>query len=147
MKILEKRTVLTLEAAALVVLLWAVSWVYDLMESDPLTVTAPGEMENFTVHAGDVFTFERNVCTTKDLVVTVHREFHNIDNGKKYMLKSIRYVAYAEDGCYATRFDTEVPKLLHTGAYEYRPILIYNTNASKTVAKPAPFVHLEVIDE
>lgn len=142
--LIEKQTKTTLVVALFFSTLWGYTWVQDSLERDPLSIE--GQSEAVQVQAGDLFNFNRDVCSTKDLNVSVHREFHNLESGKKYMLPSIRYVAYAKDGCYKTQFATPVPLQITPGIYEYRPILIYNVNSRKTVTKPAPFVSVEVIE-
>lgn len=114
------------------------------MQPDPLTVTHPGGVDLFEGRAGEKFTFWRKVCTAQNVAVTVHREFHSLATGEKYMLKSVQYVAYTEDGCYSTQFETMIPARIPPGVYEYRPILIYAVNQSKTITKPAPPVRVVV---
>lgn len=62
------------------------------------------------------------------------------------MMPGIAYVAYAEDGCYPAEFAADVPQRIPPGRYEYRPILIYQVNERRQIAKPAPYVKVEVIE-
>lgn len=120
---------------------------WKLYADDPLTVTYHGEPDRTVfLNPGDSFTFRRDVCVEQDIDVTVHREFHSMTSGDKFMLSGIRYVAYAEDGCYTAEFSATVPDRMPVGPYEYRPILIYDVNNRLTIAKPAPFVRVEVIE-
>lgn len=119
---------------------------FKLLEDDPLSIEHAGETEFYTLSDGEEFTFERSVCVTKDLLVAVHREFHNLDTGDKYMLSSISYAANAADGCYSVQFAADVPARIPSGRYEYRPILIYKVNDKLTITKPAPFVTLEIVE-
>jgi hypothetical protein len=120
---------------------------YRMYADDPLTVTYSGTPEQtFYLKQNDEFIFSRDVCVYQDLDVTVHREFHNIETGNKYMMNGVRYVAYADDGCYTTEFSANVPARVPVGSYEYRPILIYDVNRNLTIAKPAPVVRIEVIE-
>ena len=143
--IIDKRTKLTLFIAALFAAFYFVDYVFSLAEKDPLTVEQVGEDSQRFVKVGGLFVFDRKVCTTKDLKVTVHREYHHIESGKKFMLSGIRYVAYAKDSCYETQFTAVVPAGIPTGEYEYRPILIYDVNNRKTIAKAAPVVRINVL--
>ena len=114
----------------------------DRLETDPLTIEAVEGVEKYTLTDGDEFTFKRKVCVTADLIVTVHREFHNVLSAEKYMLPSISYVGYAKDGCFKIEFASSIPHRIPAGVYEYRPILVYEVNDSLTISKPAPPVRL-----
>lgn len=116
------------------------------LESDPLTIVHTSTAESYSLSKGSEFTFERSVCVAKDLLVTVHREFHNIETGDKYMLPSISYAASSQDGCFNVQFATTIPERIPYGIYEYRPILFYKVNEGLTITKPAPIVTVEVIE-
>ena len=142
--LVEKRTKSLLYIAFAFVAFYFSTLLMQTYEKDPLSVKPSTEEERFVVAAGDSFVFSRQVCTEKDLAVTVHREFHNTETGNKFMLAGVRYVAYASDSCYETEFLTQTPLQLERGEYEYRPILIYNVNNIKTITKPAPKVFVTV---
>jgi hypothetical protein len=116
-------------------------------EPDPLTVIPPESQDVFTgLTASDLFTFQRKVCTTKDLIVRVHREFANDAGDLLYQLPSVAYGAYAENGCIDVIFTGVIPNEIPAGWYEYRPILIYDVNEVLQIAKPAPRVRVEVVE-
>lgn len=118
--------------------------VYRLYENDPVSIVNLGSTENYTVAPGDEFTFWRRVCVYSDTVVTVHREFHNLDSGTKYILHGVSYVGYAEDGCSDVQYSSTVPERVPEGRYEYRPMLVYHVNSSLVISKLAPIVKLTV---
>lgn len=113
-------------------------------ERDPLSVSALSPPDVVEIASGESFTFWREVCTSRDLLVHVHREFHHLSTGQKYMLTSAEYIAHAESGCYETQFAARLPSRVPPGLYEYRPILTYDVNPALTITKRAPFVRIEV---
>lgn len=116
-------------------------------EPDPLTVSAPYGVETYAgMREQEWFNFRRLVCTTKDLVVNVHREFVDEVRSRRYLLPAISYGAYAEDHCTDVVFTGRIPRDIEPGWYEYRPILIYNVNDALQVAKEAPMVRVEVVE-
>lgn len=141
---LDKRTRFTIDVAGLALVAWLGSYVLSAAEKDPLNVVYTNSMEQYTATHGEVLAVTRNVCSTKDLAVSVHREFHNVETGKKFMLHSVQYVANKADGCYETEFSVQVPRTIPAGRYEYRPILIYAVNRYKTITKPAPKVEVTI---
>ena len=120
--------------------------VYQSYENDPIEIMNLGLVEEYTLRTGEEFIFWRHVCVHSDTVAVVHREFHNLGTGKKYMLPSVSYVGYAKDGCFDVQYASQVPARVPAGEYEYRPILVYNVNSSLAISKPAPIVKLTVID-
>ena len=122
-------------------------WVKDTvktLQDDPLSIQYLGQPESYILNAGDAFTFNRRICVERDMVVTVHREFHNVKTNSKIMAPAINYGAYAKDGCFTVEFSAEVPLNMAAGEYEYRPILIYQVNDSLMISKPAPVVRVVV---
>jgi hypothetical protein len=118
-----------------------------LLKTDPLTIKSVNGVEVYDgLKHGDEFTFDRTVCIKSDLIVTVHKEFHKVDTGNKFMMPSISYGAYAEDGCMNIQFAAVIPDRIPLGWYEYRPILIYQAEDSRRIAKPAPPVRVEVVE-
>lgn len=113
---------------------------------DPLSIHTIDGNNEVSLSPGESFSFWRQVCVDKDIIVNVHREYHSLENDKKYMQPAISYVGNADDGCYDVEFSQIVPNLPF-GLYEYRPVLIYTVNDSLTISKPAPSVLVEVIDE
>ena len=114
--------------------------------SDPLQLSNTDQQEHYVKRAGEEFTFTRHACAAQDLTVSVHREFYDIDNGKKFMLPAISYGAYAKDGCFDVEFATLVPLRIPAGRYEYRPLLIYRVNELLQINKPAPGVFVDIIE-
>ena len=115
-----------------------------MWEADPLAIAPRFETESLVLAPGEPFAFDRAVCVTKDLVVTVHREFYHIATGDRYMFESVSYGAKESDGCSNVEFTGNVPANVPPGSYEYRPLLIYRVNERLQVAKPAPIVQIEV---
>ena len=116
-------------------------------ERDPLSIELHNGGKAKYVHAGEYFTFSRDICVGKDIAISVHREFHSLETGKKYMLYGISYIAYKKDGCYVAEFTTKAPENMPPGQYEYRPILIYWVNEKLEIIKPAPIVEIEVLGD
>lgn len=112
------------------------------LESDPLMVINQNIAETYTVPRGGSFIFERTVCTTKSLAVTVHREFDSTDSVKIYMLHSVGYVP--SKGCAQVQFETQVPSRVPPGNYLYKPTLSYRINKEIDITKPAPPVKIVV---
>jgi hypothetical protein len=116
------------------------------LESDPVHISSIGHLDKFYgLAGGDEFEFVRDVCITKDVTITVHREFQNLFTPEKYMLPSIDYVGLKEDGCNRVIFSGQVPTHLPPGMYEYRPVMIYRVNQSLKITKPAPPVQIEIV--
>ncbi len=133
-------------AMASFVLLATYNRIANEFESDPLTIEASERTELFTLSSGEVFEFWREICVHKNMVITVHREFYNLDTADRYMMPSINYGAKEDDGCFDVRFLSDVPRNMDAGMYLYRPVLIYAVNENKTIAKPAPPVKVEIIE-
>lgn len=115
-------------------------------ERDPLTIQSATPDANYTLKAGEQFEFWREVCVNKDMVITVHREFYNVDTADRYMMPSINYGAAKGDGCFSVRFLGYVPEDIQLGLYLYRPTLVYALNSDKTISKHAPPIKVEVVE-
>ena len=131
---------------AVFVVMAGVKRIVNELENDPLTIEASERTELFTLSSGEVFEFWREICVHKNMVITVHREFYNLDTADRYMMPSINYGAKEDDGCFDVRFLSDVPRNMDAGMYLYRPVLIYAVNENKTIAKPAPPVKVEIIE-
>lgn len=120
------------------------------LQPDPLELTVydeSGQIEHYdNVVPNQELRFTRLACVTSPILVTVHREIKNLDNGAKIMLPTISYSAQPEPECFPVAFVVEVPSDICEGSFKYVPTLIYEVNPIKTITKPAAGVTFNVVE-
>lgn len=108
-----------------------------LDEQDPLTVIKPESETRVVVDDGS-FSFYRGVCAQQNVVVSVHRQFKNLETNELYLLPSTTYGTQKSDECILMRFVVAVPSDLPKGIYLYTPLATYAINEVKTITKELP---------
>ena len=117
--------------------------VYWNLEKDPLDIVDTGTNPEVARCEKRVFTFTRDVTTTKFLEVQVARELVDLSTGEAFGLPAIPPYS-GPAGSRRWTYTVEVPHAYKEGLYEYRPTLTYKVNPIKTITKPAPAQKVDV---
>lgn len=107
------------------------------LESDPLTIEATPDSQEWVTCKDRAFSFQRRVVTTKFLEVHVAQELVDLQSGASFNLAAIPpYSGPAGDRVWT--YTKTIPDTFRHGDYEYRPTLTYQVNPIKTITKAAP---------
>lgn len=108
---------------------------YMQSEKDPL-VLLELPMEYQTVPCGGEIIFKRNICSAKQITVSVEREIIDTTTGNSVKLNNETYTIGV--GCENSVYTVKTPSHLKDGDYIYKPTLSYNVNLMKKIMKEAP---------